>query len=165
MKNLTRLFYESMCEVKRAGLQPGEIRNISINTRAKNRWGQTKMVQNHWYVIDVSDRLLNDNVSDTATKDTIIHEILHTCEGCFNHGEPWQRAANRINSCYPQYNIKRCTSPEEKGIQLPKESYKYTVSCPSCGSTIGYNRAGKVVQHPNRYRCAKCNGALEVKVN
>lgn len=168
MKNLTRLFYESMCEVKSVGLEPGDIVNVSINSRAKNRWGQTRRVMNSRYdsifSIDISDRLLHDNVSDEAAKETIIHEIIHTIPGCFDHGRQWQIAAEKINAKYPKYNIKRTNSPEEKGIQVTNDDYKYIVSCDVCHKEYGYNRAAKVIKNPNHFRCV-CGGTLSIKTN
>lgn len=155
MKNLYKLFNECTKEVKDAGIKYGNIVSISINSRAKRRWGQAKK-KNEGYYINISERLLQDDISDTATKDTIIHEILHTCDGCMNHGDEWQKMANIINSRYPQYHISRCTSYADKGLQITTNDYKYNVICRECGSTWNYNRAGKVIQNIHNFRCPKC---------
>lgn len=162
MKNLTNLFNECMNEVKNAGIKTGNIISVTINTRAKNRWGQCRKTGNA-YSISISNRLLQDDVSDLAAKTTIIHEILHTVEGCMNHGNKWQNVANIINRNYG-YNVKRTTSSEEKGIKTTKADYKYNVVCQKCGCTWNYNRAGYVVQHPSNYHCT-CGGKLKVICN
>lgn len=164
MKNLMKLYNECVCECENVGIEIGCIMDITVNTRAKRRWGQTSL-RNGKYYISISSALLEDNVDDMAAKDTIMHEILHTCKGCFNHGAPWKAVANKINKAYPKYNIKRCTSFEEKGIKMEEtNNFKYTVICEKCGQQFFYERAGKVVQNPKSYHCP-CGGELWVKTN
>ena len=38
-----------------------------------------------------------DEIDDNATKTTIIHEILHSCEKCMNHGPEWKKLAELVN--------------------------------------------------------------------
>ena len=97
-------------------LEFGKIVNFEINYRAKSRWGQCQRKGSGYY-INISDRLLQDDVPIKALKDTIIHEILHTCNGCMNHGTTWKNYADKVNKAYG-YNIKRCTSAEEKGFDM-----------------------------------------------
>lgn len=40
---------------------------------------------------------------------TIVHELLHTCEGCFNHGAKWKYYAEVMNNKYG-YQITRIYS-------------------------------------------------------
>ena len=122
MKDLQKLFEECKKELDYIGIEYGYIESIIINNRAKKRWGQCKITyrsscwQNRVFSINISERLLRDDITDNACKNTIMHEILHTCENCFNHGSEWKRMAELINDCYFFYNIKRTTSSEEKGI-------------------------------------------------
>lgn len=164
MKNLNNLFNQCIKEVKAIGIEPGNIVSVTVNTRAKTRWGQTKKRGNS-YSINISDRILQDGQDDLIAKDTIIHEILHTCPDCMNHGPNWKALANKVNRAYPQYHISRTTSTEEKGIEARKPvDYRYNVICKECGNTWNYDRAGKVVQNPGRFHCS-CGGKLTVKCN
>lgn len=164
MKNLNNLFNQCIKEVKAIGIEPGNIVAVTVNTRAKTRWGQTKKNGNS-YTINISDRILQDEQDDLIAKDTIIHEILHTCTDCMNHGFNWKALANKVNRAYPQYHISRTTSAEEKGIEARKAvDYRYNVICKECGNTWNYDRAGKVVQNTGRFYCP-CGGKLTVKCN
>ena len=71
-------------------------------------------------------------MDDDALMNTLIHEYLHTCPKCMNHGKIWQKYARKINEKY-HYNIKRTTSSAEKGIKEETEKPKYIVTCPHCG--------------------------------
>lgn len=156
MKNFQNLYLECMQELRDIGIEHGCVSKWEINTRAKKRWGQCESLGHGYYSINISVRLLADEVDDIATKTTILHELLHTCDGCMNHGKEWLRLANKVNRAYG-YNIKRTTSWEEKGIDKPDEiKPKYAIACPCCGTTWNYIRMTKAVQFPNLYRCGKC---------
>ena len=164
MKDLKKLFNECMEEVKSVGIKPGNIISITVNSRAKKRWGQCAK-RGNTYKINISDRLLQDNLNDRAAKNTIIHEILHTVDGCFDHGSEWQYQANKINRAFPFYQIKRTNSPQELGVpNRTAKDYRYNVICESCGHVWVYDRAGKVVQNPSRFHCG-CGGRLKVVCN
>ena len=52
---------------------------------------------------------------------------------------------------------------EKTAIRQSEALYRYKVVCAACGHAFYYLRAGAVVKHPSRYRCAKCGeGAFEV---
>ena len=165
MKNLNKLYKECLFDIHNLGINTGKITSITINTRAKKRWGQTTKHPDGSFDININASLLADNLDDMVAKNTIAHEILHTVKGCFDHKALWQEYANRMNHAYG-YNIKRCTSAAEKGLQpvgrIRNESYKYVLTCIDCGGTSYFKRASKAVQHPEWYRCGRCNGKLKV---
>lgn len=161
MKNLYAVYNDCLNEVKAAGIVPGNIVDVTINTRAKKRWGRCTFV-NGYYKIEISDRLLQDEVDIKAVKNTMTHEILHTVNGCMNHGANWQAVADRMNRKYPDiYNIKRTTSCEEKGIEaVPPRADRWELTCQSCGKTWRYKRAPKY--NINSYHCP-CGGNIKMR--
>lgn len=162
MKNLNNLFNECMAEARSIGIQPGNIVSVTVNTRAKSRWGQAKRTGSV-YSINISDRILADELDDMAAKNTIMHEILHTCPGCMNHGPEWKRMADKVNKAYPAYNIQRTTSCADKGVApAPARADRWEVKCVECGHSYKYKRWSKVCENPSGYRCGKCHGNLKV---
>ena len=130
MKNFEQLIKECLSDLESIGIKIGKVTKYSINTRAKSRWGQCKQVGNGMYEINISAQLLQDNISDQAAKDTILHEMLHTIDGCMGHKGKWKELAQKVNKELPQYTIKRVTSSAEKGIETktanPKTQTKAT---------------------------------------
>lgn len=168
MKNVNDLYTVCMEEVKAVGIVPGKIVSVTVNTRAKKRWGQCKRMKNGTYSINISSSLMQDNVKIEAVKNTMAHEILHTVRGCMNHGPAWQAVADRMNKAYPDiYNIKRTTSPEEKGLEsvgrVRNEEYKCMLVCQKCGSKYYYKRESKAVKNYQNYRCGSCHGKLSLQ--
>ena len=109
LKDFEMMIKECMEEVEAVGLKPGKISKWVINSRAKSRWGLCKKTGINTFEIQIAERLLGDDVSDLACKDTIVHEILHTCRGCHGHTGLWKSYADLMNRTYG-YSIKRTTS-------------------------------------------------------
>lgn len=149
------------------GIEYGPVDDVEINFRAASRWGRCKFSRaTGKYTIQISYRLLQEDVPRGALMDTVIHEFLHAHKDRMCHTGEWKRCAQLVNMNYG-YNIKRCTSAEEKGIEFVeatarKESYKYAVICDGCGSVDKYKRKSKVVQiimaqpKNTNCRCLRC---------
>lgn len=167
MKNLNALFNQCMEEVKAAGIEPGRIVKVEINRRATRRWGQC-VKEYGVYKLNFAERILMDDTDEKGVKETIIHEILHTCKGCMNHGKEWNRLGGIMERRYG-YKITRTASYQNFGID--PEIYraekvakaKYQIICKKCGHASYRNRASNVTKYPALYNC-KCGGQLVVNV-
>ena len=100
MKDLKKLAAECEADLLSIGIQPGKINRWIVNTRAKYRWGQCKEYLPGLFDISIAERLLQDNVSDQATKNTILHELLHTVKGCHGHKGKWKELATKLTGVY-----------------------------------------------------------------
>lgn len=164
MKNFMAIVEECMCELEMLGIEYGKIKNWEINTRAKNRWGLCKHNPDGTHTISISSRLLADNVADDGAKNTIIHELLHTVKGTKGHGAEWKRLAEIVNSAYG-YNIKRCSTSAEKGVEPIEETrpqaIKHRFVCKECGKVYNRMRESKFTKNWERYRCGVCGGKFD----
>ena len=162
MKNLSFLKNECLKEVEALGIKPGKVSEWVINRRAKTRWGLCKAKKDGTYEIQIAERLLNDDrVSVESCKETIIHEILHTCSGCMKHTGRWKIYADRTNATYG-YKVKRVTSGKEKGVEehVPTRIIpKYIFTCLNCGAVIYRKKESKFTRNYRRYCCARCGTA------
>ena len=161
MKDLQELAAQCRAELASIQIPYGKVRIWSVNCRAKARWGLCKKLPDGTYEIEIAKALLQDDVDDIAVKNTVIHELLHTCPGCFKHTGRWKQYADKVNRLLPQYNIKRVTSAEEKGVEVrrKKPEYRYILRCSSCGNEIKRQKKTAVIDHPEHYRCT-CGGKL-----
>lgn len=132
--------------------------NITINTRAKGRFGQCKK-RNGSYLIEISEHLTQ--AENKYIKETLAHEVLHTCPNCMNHGLHWKAYAMKMNMNYG-YEISRTNSCANIGIINPRiENAKYIITCKTCGKNYYKQRESKVIKYPERFHC-KCGGRLKV---
>lgn len=161
MKDLVMLYNTARSNVESLGIEVGNIISVKPNNRAKSRWGQCKIEDNssYWwdrtFSININNRLLQDDIKDEKVISVIIHEILHTCEGCFNHGNRWKEYADLVNDCYSCYTVERTQSSSYFGISSKErlESRKYKIVCGCCGQTIYRDR----LFNTKRYSCGKCH--------
>ena len=163
MKDLQKIVKLCMADLDLLGIKYSKNISWSVNSRAKCRWGLCKKVGINAYEISVASSLLQDGIDEQMTKDTIVHELLHTVSGCMGHKGKWSMLAQTVNQNLKGYSIKRVTNFEEKGIEAPQNeiTYRYLLRCKKCGAEIGRQRESKAVINYKNYRCSKCHGELE----
>lgn len=160
--DLNKLLKEVIREAREANIPvPFNIdKEIKINKRSRKRFGCCHK-KNNMFQIEISEFLLE--APEEKIKEALMHEVLHTCDRCFNHGSLWKSYANKVNGLYG-YNIRRITSYEYMNVTQPaankdKEKIKYIIKCEKCGALIFREKRSRVVTQTNRYRC-KCGGKL-----
>lgn len=157
MNDCDGLMREVAEQAKKAGIPISNriAPRVTINPRAVNRLGCCRR-KGEDYVIELSARVAGG--SEESCRETLAHELLHTCWGCQNHGARWKEYARRMNQTYG-YHIKRVAAEDAVG-QLPSPPFKYLLRCEKCGAELGRYRASPLTRHPERYRC-RCGGKLK----
>lgn len=89
-------------------------------------------------------------------KNTLAHELLHTCENCMNHGNQWKYFAAKMNKNY-DYDIKILYNSGTT------KRAKYIIECTSCGNKATRYKDCKAIQNLHRCSCGKC-GSKELKL-
>ena len=160
MRDINAVAKECMKMLDDIGIKYGNVVEFRVNTKAVRRWGQCKAVRGG-YSININATLLDEKNDINGLKNTILHELLHTCNGCMNHGSKWKALANKVNYAYG-YKIKRLSDANEKGvIEDTRPEYKYEIQCEDCGKSYKRSKMSKIIQHPEQYRCGCCHGKLK----
>lgn len=158
---LHRLAAEALQELAVIGIYPSNrIAEIRENNRALKRLGSCRVFSRGGqleFKLEISARLAKEN--DKTVKEVIIHELLHTCRGCQNHGSNWKALVDRVNRAYG-YRISRTASRDE--FPADPQKLRYRLSCKNCGSTSYRMRRSRITDHPENYRCKICGGEIEV---
>ena len=171
MKHLSTLYNECVAMLDAIRMDYSrDIRNVTVNKRLTVALGQCVFHRREkYYDIQISPRILEDHIPDTFTRDTILHELLHTCPGCTNHGPNWQRRAERVNRAYG-YRISTTASIEDcqkagLSVQSRSERANYRIICPECGVVAYRMRRCDLTDNIGRYRCSTCKSHLTVESN
>ena len=135
----------------------------NITFRVNNRW-TSKLGQcakrGDQYTIEIAAKLLDDRTPVYSLCQTILHELLHSCEGCMDHTGLWKEYAGRVNKAY-DLHISRLTSREESGVpQELEKPYKYKMVCPHCGTEYKRYRMTDAFRFPDRFNCGKCRKSM-----
>lgn len=155
-QQLTNLFKQVQNDMDNLNIPYCKVFKVKINTRAVRRRGACKKTKKG-FVIELTDFILFK--TDEEIKDVIAHELIHTCEGCFNHGSQFKMYADKINTL--GYNVKATYSGEAPEIE---QFAKYKIVCKECGNTIYRMKMSKVIRNISKYKCAKCGGKLDIYV-
>lgn len=143
------------------GIKYGNVVEWKVNTRAKKRWGQTELLPSGNFKIEINSILLDERNDEKGLESTIIHELLHTVDGCYNHGKEWKRLANKVSIIYG-YQITTSSTAQEKGIVVgyePQERIiKYKIRCKKCGYVFNRQRKSEFVEHYFCYKHSYCGG-------
>jgi len=131
---------------------------VRLNRRARTRFGCC-IRKGRTYTIELSAKLAEEG-SEDAILQVLVHEVLHTCYGCSNHGARWKSYAQRMNAAYG-YRVRRTDNYMELGIEDDRPM-RYWVVCDKCGRRIPRMKRSPLVDHPERYRCT-CGGSLRVE--
>ena len=134
---------------------PGISPRVRVNRRAKTRFGCC-IKEGFAFQIEVAEKLLYG--PEASLRQTLAHEILHTCPGCVNHGKTWKTYARQMNQAYG-YHISRTSTCGELAVEETARP-KYLVVCSVCGAEFWRLRASRLIRQPERYRC-RCGGRLE----
>ena len=163
-KELIDLVYRLSEELRSIGIPISkDIEDIVINTRAKSRFGACKINKGSFgkrkFIIEISSEVLSCETKELSN--IIVHELLHTCKGCFNHGKKWKLYCNEVERSLG-YRITRTQKYEDIGLEKPvdKEQIKYIVKCSGCGAEFPRKRLCNIVRNPEKYKCGKCGNIL-----
>ena len=173
-RKLQTVFAECIDEMNAIEIPFRRIKTVEVNYRAKRRWGQCCRKHDYigvYFEININADLLHDDAPVLSLKETIIHEILHTCPECFCHTGEWKRLADLVNDRYG-YKVQRTNTAEEQGMDVfyrnhealvKKSTYKYTICCAKCGKILGRRqRSCDMVKYPMFYTHTTCGGHLKV---
>ena len=132
------------------------IPHVFINSRRRTILGTCEKQKSGEYKIVLSEFVLSD---EAGVKNVIAHEVLHTCDGCSNHGSLWSAYAKLLGNATGQ-QIKR-TGKSERADEM-RLNAPYTLVCRKCGREFHRYKRSALVKRPERYRCT-CGGRIAVK--
>lgn len=170
MKDLKRLYLECVSEARSIGLDISDrITGIEVNSRLSRALGRCyaryAVGGGYTYRIEVNPCMLADDLDDRIPKNTIMHELVHTCDRCMNHGPEFQRRAMMVNRKLG-YHVSTTTDGdalEAAGVNLKRASDNYGIVCKKCGRVVERRkRWSTTLERIRSYRHSDCGGDLYV---
>lgn len=153
-----------MCEnqLKEINIPIGNV--LFYDSLNDEKWGECQKYTENDFVISINSVLINREF-ESELCNTIIHELLHTCPDCYNHGAKWTMFAKRIKECF-NYDIKVFNSCHDKNIDplffAKKNNYKYILTCKKCGESYFRRKGSRLIKDYDKYRCSICGGDLRL---
>lgn len=154
-EQIIEMVYDYRRDMLTRGIKVGKISLVWFSDESFGRFGSCRRLMNGYFAIEITDLGLHGDV-----KSTIVHELIHTVEGCFNHGPKFQEIARILSSAY---DIELGTWASKQEMALSEEyriaKAKYVIRCKKCGQLILRQRATRIVKLPMTYSCG-CGGDL-----
>lgn len=152
---------EMIC--KEMDIPTRNVLRVFVNPRLKSTWGRCRGLGGDNFEIEISEKLMTEEAKK-GLLDTMLHELLHTCYGCMNHGNLWKSYAARLNEA--GYQVQRANTAESKGVPSIERNYKYSVTCNKCGCTWNYMKRGAVIRslQRNPHSCTCSCGGKDFKL-
>lgn len=159
MKNLKELLEKCLEMCRECDIPYRNITEIKLNNRLSKSWGRCCTRNHRDFYIEIQGKFAQDKFStENQVIEVICHEIIHTCEGCWNHGELFHNYGRRLTE---KYGINVSTTADAEQLTIDsiawKNSFRYMVSCP-CGNSYGKDRMCDLIRYPQLYTCSKCGG-------
>lgn len=157
--DLNQMLQNAIKQIESLGITVGKIKPEVALTRATQTFGNCQKNEKD-FTISLSKYFIDNDSHEVM--ETLLHEVLHTINGCMNHGAQWKAAASLVNEAF-SYNITRLSSHEmvllKDNTSAPHN--KYAIVCESCGATEYRQRKCKIVTSPKTFSCP-CGGKLVV---
>ena len=156
-EQVRKMVYSFREDMLSRGINVGRISGVKFDKSAHN-FGTCQRVMKGLYEITITDLGLHGDVIST-----IVHELIHTVDGCYDHGSKFQSIAKELSKVY---NLDLGTKASKKEMDMTREyrisKAKYVVKCsnPSCPCIVLRYRAVGVVKHPERYTCGTCGSKM-----
>jgi len=163
LSNLEQMMYTCKQQLVSLGFSElnSKLYNLEINPRFRKKLGQCCYNRKSmFYTIKISKNFMQ--VCPEYVKNTMMHELIHSVNGCMNHGPNFQYLASLVNRKFG-YNVKTHSDvPEYSKYLNETKHYRYKLMCNTCGKEWLYEKAGKfvrgVLKNPNYCKCPHCRG-------
>ena len=153
-EQIIEMVYDYRRDMLTRGIKAGKVEGVYF-TESSCMFGFCKKMANGGFQIWITDLAMHGDV-----KSTIVHELIHTVEGCFNHGKKFHSIANWLSRVY---GIELGTRASKNEMELSREyrisKAKYILQCKKCGQIILRQHASRLVKLPMFYSCG-CGGDL-----
>lgn len=180
MRNLQELFKRCCDELDIIGVPYSHnIKNVKANNRYISSYGTTVYHSaDNSYEIQIASFLLSDKITDDKiVRSTIFHELIHTCDGCMNHGKLFHKYGNLISDCYDveiTTYVSEASSNAVKQAGVKPERRRlhndnWIFECIDCCQRWQYKKkprfckqyepVGKIILNCN---CPYCNGKIRL---
>ena len=162
------VLYREACDIlDDCGIPYRTPRDVRTNRRLKRALGRCRKkvarydeTLSYYFEIEIREDLLKSD-NKNALLEVMCHELVHTVEGCFNHGSKFKKCARIIANKYPNIHVTRCTELEKFGIAEEEKEANYILECQGCGKLFHRQRMSNLVKYPHLYHCAECNGSIK----
>lgn len=150
--------------MKKENVKIGNIADMQYSDKLHHdTWGvcrRHKTSSKVYFTIEINRDLGYEENEYHLLLETILHEMIHTITGCFNHGTKFKTIGRKFDKY--GYNVNTYSEKKLNRRTLPKKHYK--IICKDCGEVYIYQRKTKTVKNiiSGLGCCGRCMGDIKV---
>lgn len=129
MRDLQKIYIECLLEIQSLGIPVGNIESVEW-ARFRKKYGNCIRSRDNTFKIQISYICKKEDIHLDDLKGVICHELLHTCDGCFNHENLWMKYASMVDEAYG-YGVAVCKTTFD--FQNRDDPVLYHATCSHCG--------------------------------
>ena len=150
---IERIFTKVVADAKAVGVPHGPVASVKVCHR-RNEVGVCKARRDGLFEIAFSEVFAELDDRDVA--DTLMHELIHTCPGAFNHGPVFKRWMHRVNLHGYRVTVAEYSKAAQamRSADIAASGDEVILVC-DCGCRFVKSRRTKVAQHPGNYLCRR----------
>lgn len=142
--DLKKTYNEAVDILKQCNIPYGKVLSVQWMKSNAVNWGKCRRNPNSNEFMIWINPIFKKASDRSGILQTMLHELIHTCPGCFNHGSQWKRYASIVNAA-TGLHVSRTTSAESLNLaEVRLQNAKYVLKCTN-GHLIVYNRKTKAV--------------------
>lgn len=130
MGSLRKLSKQCIKELEALNIPYGNIRKVEYAGLGRHL-GNCIAYYEGVFDIKISDLFKSNEVEILDLKATIMHGLLHTCDGCNNHGELWRKYAALVDSAY-HYEVLGFRTRKQVFLKEKEKGIIHRLKCPGC---------------------------------
>jgi len=163
MRSLKILLNKCMKELDALNIPYGNIHKIEYADVGKCL-GKCIAYYEEVFDIQISELFKNCEADILDLKAIIMHELLHTCDGCNNHGELWRKYAALVDSAY-HYDVLGFRTRRQVFLKEKEKEIIHRLVCPNCGGfwNIRDEKLWEKILRDEDYECSWCEGKCAIE--
>lgn len=125
---------ESKCRriLEELGIMPGKVCNVRMQDNPKVCESSCVVMGDKGFEIRIDDLYHRDELTEYDLMCTMLHELLHTIPGCFDHKGKWAKYARCVTE-KTEYDLLRLKVGKYEMLH-PDAKVLHKAVCPECGS-------------------------------
>lgn len=158
LRDLQKLYEACVHECKDANIPIRDNRVYKIKFTehdSESSWGFCVLNKKRMtFSIFINSTLSSEACPIEELKDTVIHELLHTCPRCQGHGKTWMKYAGILNE---KYGYELTTTRDDDAVFHKGKPVLHRYICKTCGSVFNLRTENETYFNPNaRFICVFC---------
>ena len=150
---IERIFTKVVADAKAVGVPHGPVVGLEVRHR-RNEVGLC-IPRGDGFVIAFSE--VYATLDDDEVADTLMHELIHTCPHCLNHGQifhKWAGLVNHLKGYHVTTKARGAAYQAARHADVVAKHDLVVLACP-CGCRLEVSRNRAVAKRPGNYLCRR----------